>query len=80
MSEAQGNARGISASMRSRLAAGLLLLVVTILLLPVGVVLRDSLARSPADNGFSIAPDTVSDSVSATPAQFRVAELAARRQ
>ena len=77
MTEGQENARTMSSSMRSRLAAGLLLLVVSVLLLPIGVVLRDSLAGSPAANGFSIAADTVSDSVAATLAQFRVAESGA---
>lgn len=52
MTEQQGNACGINASLRSHLAAGLLLLVVSVLLLPIGVVLRDSIAGSPAANGF----------------------------
>ncbi len=77
MSEKQGDMCSMGAAVRNRLAAGLLLLVVSILLLPVGVVLRDSLAGSPAANGFLIAPDTVSDSVTATPAQLRVAESGA---
>ena len=77
MTEQQGTACGINASLRSHLAAGLLLLVVSVLLLPIGVVLRDSIAGSPAANGFSIAADTVSDSVAATSAQFRVAESGA---
>ncbi|MFZ2752164.1 MAG: SpvB/TcaC N-terminal domain-containing protein, partial [Lysobacteraceae bacterium] len=77
MNKEQGDVRGMSDTVRMRLAAGLLLLVVSVLLLPIGVVLRDSLAGSPAANGFSIAPDTVSDSVSVTPAQFRVAESGA---
>ena len=58
----------MSDTVRMRLAAGLLMLVVSVLLLPVGVVLRDSLAGAPAANGFAIAPDTLSDSVAATPA------------
>ena len=67
----------MSDTVRMRLAAGLLMLVVSVLLLPVGVVLRDSLAGAPAANGFAIAPDTLSDSVAATPAQFRIAESGA---
>ena len=77
MNREQGDVRHMSDTVRMRLAAGLLLLVVSVLLLPIGVVLRDSLAGSPAANSFSIVPDTVSDSVSATPAQFRVGESGA---
>ncbi len=77
MNEKQNHLHAMSDSVRMRLATGLLLLVVSVLLLPVGVVLRDSLAGAPAANGFTIAADTISDSVTATPAEFRVDESGA---
>ncbi len=62
---------------RQRLAAGLFLAVVSTLLLPMGIVLRDGLAGTPAAAGFAVTPDTLSDSVAATPGQFRIGESGA---
>ena len=62
---------------RQSLVAGLFLAVVSILLLPMGIVLRDGFAGTPAATGFIVAPDTLSDSVAATPGQFRVSESGA---
>ena len=67
----------VAARRPSVIAALLLVLVVAVLLLPVGIILRQSLAGVPAAGGFSIAVDTVSDSVAATPASFRVDESGA---
>lgn len=68
----------VSASQpRRSLAAGLFLAVVSILLLPMGIVLRDGFAGTPAATGFVVTPDTLSDSVAATPGQFRVSESGA---
>ena len=61
----------------SLMAATLLIVVVAVLLLPIGIILRQSLAAVPAAGEFSIATDTLSDSVAAIPASFRVDESGA---
>ncbi len=62
----------------SRLAAALLFCVLACLLLPVGVVIRGSLASSQMVTIQNmIAPDEASDRVAATAAEFRVSESGA---
>lgn len=58
-------------------AAWLLSLVVAILLLPVGIVLRNTMAGTPAAGAFAVTPDALSDSVAAIAAEFRVDESGA---
>lgn len=58
-------------------AAWLLSLVVAILLLPVGIVLRNTMAGTPAAGTFTVTPDSLSDAVAATAAEFRVDESGA---
>ncbi len=65
-------------SVRPRLAAALLIVIVSILLLPIGIVIRTGLASSPGEPLSSvIAPDELSDSVAAIAAEFRVGESGA---
>lgn len=62
----------------SKLAVALLILVLLILLWPLGIVIRGGFATAPGDPLSSIIPpDTLSDSVSATAAEFRVSESGA---
>ncbi|KAB8189476.1 hypothetical protein FKV24_009355 [Lysobacter maris] len=69
----------MSDSMSSRLSvisAALLFLVVSCLLTPIGLLVADAVADPQAMTG-SAAPDTVSDQVGATAAEFRVDESGA---
>lgn len=61
----------------TRTFAAAILAVSAVLLLPVGFILRPSVAGAPAASGFSVTPDTLSDSVSATSASFRIDESGA---
>ncbi|MHC9084873.1 toxin TcdB middle/N-terminal domain-containing protein [Luteimonas sp. RIT-PG2_3] len=64
----------------SRTAAGLLVLVAALLLMPVGVVVRQVVAQVTGGNSpprLVIGVDAVSDSVAATAAEFRVDESGA---
>lgn len=55
-------------------AAVLLAAILSVLLFPIGVVLKESWAGMPLAGGFVVAADTLSDSVAATPGAFRVDE------
>lgn len=58
-------------------AAAALIAIIALLLLPVGAIVQQSIAGSPAATAFAMPADTVSDSVAATAAEFRVDESGA---
>ncbi|RNF85077.1 FG-GAP-like repeat-containing protein [Montanilutibacter psychrotolerans] len=64
----------VSESRRPILAAGLFTLVVGILLAPIGFVVADAVADVSAIDATAVVPDTASDAVAATAAEFRVDE------
>lgn len=62
----------------TRTAAALLLVVIAILLYPIGIIVESAGADTGGGTpSTSVVPDAVSDSVAATPAEFRVDESGA---